>query len=183
MPLPKHFPAQCPQNVFVETGSYAGDGIQAALDLGFKRVISIEAKESIFLHTGERFKDDLRVRMVHGNSAHVMAEAIKDLDEPATFWLDAHWCGEGTGGERPHDDGRVPCPVLDEIDAIRRHPIKGHAILIDDIGGFRHEHFSDASGARISLDRVVEAVKLALPDCTVEFLECHYPEGVLAALP
>ena len=56
--------------VFIETGSYQGDGIQMAFDAGFEKVYSIELVEALFLQCVERFEGDLDVRVIFGDSAN-----------------------------------------------------------------------------------------------------------------
>jgi len=48
------------------------------------------------------------------------------------FWLDAHQ----TGNIRTSFDQKNPFPILDEIEIIKKHPIKTHTILIDDRRSF-----------------------------------------------
>jgi hypothetical protein len=50
-----------PNEVFVETGTYKGDGIQMALDCGFKAIYSFEGSEELALIAGKRFINDKRV--------------------------------------------------------------------------------------------------------------------------
>ena len=48
------------------------------------------------------------------------------------FWLDAHQ----TGNIRTSFDQKNLFPILDEIEIIKKHPIKTHTILIDDRRSF-----------------------------------------------
>lgn len=119
-------------NVGVESGSYRGDGIQAFLDAGFSRIISIEIDPEQITFCKHRF--DLfqnpkpEIKLIEGNSAVCLWDAIKDIDEPITFWLDGHYqMIEGV------DPGPSPFPLLEEIEQIGRHHIKNHTILIDDM--------------------------------------------------
>lgn len=112
---------------FVETGSYHGDGIQEALDSGFEKIISTEIFEDAFKICQERFKEDDRVKLIFGDSIHLLYDAIKDVNEPIMFWLDAHFSGASTG------KGENPYPLLQELNQISKHQIKEHTILIDDL--------------------------------------------------
>jgi hypothetical protein len=158
MPLRPDVLCQFPARVFVETGSYLGDGVQAALDAGFERVITIEAQRKSWSHVRDRFAGDLRVTAILGSSADLLTAAIDNLDERATFWLDAHWSGEGTGGMAPFRDSCVYSPALEELAAIAAHPIKGHTILIDDMRVFRDGVFVDLDEELITPVRLMETI-------------------------
>jgi hypothetical protein len=127
MPANSNFFALYPNRVFVETGSFEGDGIQSALDAGFSVVHSIELSEHYYSKCVERFKDDARVHLYFGDSAILLEEVIKTIDVPITFWLDGHFSSGDTawGGKRS--------PLIEELDAIAGHSIKTHTILIDDM--------------------------------------------------
>lgn len=118
-------------NVFVETGSYLGDGIQMACDAGFKKIISIEISEQFCKNCSERFKDVDRVRIVQGDSSDILGDVIGNINEPITFWLDGHY----SGGDLPK--GKYLSPLIQELEYIRRHPINIHTILIDDVWCWR----------------------------------------------
>jgi hypothetical protein len=65
------------------------------------------------------------VRCYLGDSAQVLPEILRQLRSPAMFWLDAHWCGEGTGFSQ------TECPLLRELELILNHH-RDHIIMIDD---------------------------------------------------
>ena len=48
MPSKKEIFQKYINNYFIETGSYLGDGIQQAIDAGFKNIISIELSDKYF---------------------------------------------------------------------------------------------------------------------------------------
>lgn len=114
------------QNYFVETGSYFGDGIQKALDAGFKNIRSIEADAHNFNNTKIRFRNNPNVIVYQGDSSVDLWNVIKYIDQPITFWLDAHIYP-------PRADGGKNCPLIEELEQIKQHPIKTHIILIDDM--------------------------------------------------
>lgn len=105
--------------VFIETGSYYGDGIQQALDAGFKRVYSIESSEELYNECIRRFRGIRKVRLMLGESQVVLKELLAKINKPATFWLDAH--------------NETESPLLKELEVIKQHHIKTHTILIDDL--------------------------------------------------
>ena len=46
--------------------------------------------------------------------------------EPAVFWLDGHYSGEGTAS------GEKETPLALELTALAAHPVKDHIVLMDD---------------------------------------------------
>ncbi len=111
---------------FVETGSFSGKGIQLALKVGFKEVRSIECVRRIYDAVVKKFRSDTRVKIWFGDSSKDVWDMIKDIREPITFWLDAHVYP-------PRKDGGKNCPLLEELEQIKWHPIKTHTILIADM--------------------------------------------------
>jgi hypothetical protein len=126
-----------PNEVFVETGTYKGDGVQMALDCGFKMIYSFEACDELALLAGKRFMADKRVAIFRADSRENIKHIIQHIDCPITFWLDAHSCGDayfenGNGGYYAIPTYQDKSSVLMELEQINRHPIKNHTILIDD---------------------------------------------------
>ena len=118
-------------HVFFETGSYSGNGVQAALDSGFKEIFSMEINPPNYKECMERFSGVNNVAIIHGDSCVDLFDVIKHIELPITFWLDAHYSGEGS------PKGHVKYPLLYELNQIRKHPIKTHTIIIDDMRCWR----------------------------------------------
>ena len=110
-------------DVFIETGTSAGETVQLAIEQGFKKIYSIELDTSVYKRAVEKFKDYAHVKISCGESDIVLASILKDLKEPCLFWLDAH---PPTGAT----------PILKELKAIAQHYIKNNIILIDDMRCF-----------------------------------------------
>ena len=125
MPITSETLAQFLNPALVETGTFLGDGTQAALDAGFEHVYSIELYPALHANALHRFAGEPRVTLFGGPSVQWLPEVLAKLSAPATFWLDSHYCGGPTAGA-------WACPLLHELDLIARHPIKTHTILIDD---------------------------------------------------
>jgi hypothetical protein len=68
------------------------------------------------------------VSCIHGESGVELPRVLAHVQEPVLFWLDAHPSG-GQTADAGFD------PILHELDAIYRHPVKRHVILIDDARG------------------------------------------------
>ena len=110
---------------FVETGTYTGEMV-AAVRGEFDRVISIELDHALCEAARRRFADDSGVQLLRGDSGELLSAVLRDLREPAMFWLDGHYMGVGTGR------GAVDSPLVLEFRALLAHPVRGHVVLIDD---------------------------------------------------
>lgn len=109
---------------FIETGS--GDGsTTAALIEEFDRLFTIELNHGFYLHCVKRFLREPKVTPLWGDSEEVLKEVLWALDEPAVFWLDAHY--DKSGGVQ----GRQETPIEIELAEIFKYPHR-HVILIDD---------------------------------------------------
>lgn len=111
--------------VLIETGTFRGDMIEAQKKR-FKQIISIELANHLFLKAQKRFHKDNNVKLVLGDSGKVLVEVLKDLQEPAIFWLDGHYSAGVTA------KGEKDCPIFEEIDAIFNNNNFNHILLIDD---------------------------------------------------
>lgn len=112
--------------ILIETGTFRCGGTMAALEAGFKRVHTIEIYPDLYHNAVEIFADKPHVTPYLGSSVDRFPEILESIDEPVTFFLDAHYCGGATGGA-------WACPLAGELALIAQHPIKEHTILIDDI--------------------------------------------------
>lgn len=138
MPLPDGFLERFRAAVFVETGSHRGDGIAAAIRVGFEAIFSVDVSPFAFgwcCHRFERLRT--QVHLYCGDSAEFLAKTIGPiLTTPVVFWLDAHWCG-GEGEMDGREGGtRADVPLLRELAVISSFPITTHTILIDDVNHF-----------------------------------------------
>ena len=112
--------------VFVETGTLYGDTV-AYLRPWCAEVHSIELSRDLFERAKARFSNDKAIHIWHGDSSEVLPEILHSLTEPALFWLDGHYSGEGTAR------GKEDTPILRELIHITKHPLKtSHYIVIDD---------------------------------------------------
>lgn len=113
--------------VFIETGSYVGNGIQEALDANFNEIYSIELSDKYFYMCYQRFRNNKNVHLVKGDSSEVLYDVIKNINENITFWLDGHYSQGDTAL------GKVWSPLMMELETIKKHEIKTHTIIIDDL--------------------------------------------------
>jgi hypothetical protein len=108
----------------VETGTYLGDMVAASRGL-FERIYTIELSQQLAARATKRFAGATDVQVLQGDSGEVVAGLVKLLQEPALFWLDAHYSAGITAR------GDVDTPILKELSAILASP-SNHILLIDD---------------------------------------------------
>jgi hypothetical protein len=113
--------------VFIETGSYKGEGIQSAIESGFNKIYSIELSEYYFKYCVEKFKERSDVKIIKGDSSIELKNLLDIINEPVTFWLDGHY-SEGKTAK-----GEKYSPLMEELEIIKSHFIKTHTIIIDDL--------------------------------------------------
>jgi len=113
--------------VLIETGTYYGEMISAVKN-SFDRIYSVEFDPALAQRAARIFARDPKVQILEGDSQVVLPALLKSLAQPALFWLDAGYYG-WAGVES--DKRRLSV----EIEAILRHPVKGHVILMDDAHG------------------------------------------------
>jgi ubiquinone/menaquinone biosynthesis C-methylase UbiE len=174
MPTTSEFFAKFPNPCFVETGSYLGDGIQAALNAGFERVHSIELSPKYFQLCTNRYKNDPRVTVHFGDSSQTLRQLLAELTTPATFWLDGHYSEGDTAL------GAKSCPLMEELEAIAGHSIKTHTLLIDDMRCWKTEDPTIGFG-RNEIETKVRALN---PNHRIDYADSPIaPRDILVAAP
>lgn len=106
---------------FIETGTNYGDMLVSVLGY-FEQCISIEADPVLYRLVRSRVAKSPNAKVYHGDSATVLSSVLPEVREAAVFWLDAH--------PEPGEIGAVP--LMEEVRSIVEHPVRGHAVLIDD---------------------------------------------------
>lgn len=139
----------------IETGTYQGNMVEASLRT-FDKIYSIELDEALWAAAQKKFAQQSHVRLLQGDSAHLLPEILQQLREPALFWLDAHY----SGGETAR--GEQDTPVSAELMSILSHPIPEHVILIDDARCFTGR---DGYPTIDSLEAMVNSHK---PSCVLQ---------------
>ncbi len=117
----RQYARQFKVQVLVETGTNFGQMIAATRDL-FREVYSIELDDWRYELARKKFSGP-QVHPLLGDSGQVLPELIPKISEPCLFWLDGH-------------DGDVSAPIRVELEAILRHPVREHVVLIDDARWF-----------------------------------------------
>ena len=165
-----HIFKKFPNNYFVETGCYIGGGIKQALEAGFEQIYSIELSPYYYNLCKTAFIENSNIKLFLGDSGNILYEVIKDIDSPITFWLDGHFSGGSTAL------GSEACPILKELDQIKKHPIKTHTILIDDLRVFGTHSFNF-----ITIDQIKEKILEINPNYTFWYENGVIPNDVLVA--
>lgn len=151
-------------HVFVETGTYRGEGVAAAIKAEFQHIYSIEFSSKLYERCCRRFRENSNVKIVLGNSAEQLKNILKDVSERAVFWLDAH-SNKDSGWPEPLIES---FPLLLELEQIKQHSIRNHTVLIDD-----RRLFTDDFGCWpvIKESDVVAKLKEINPGYTISYVD------------
>lgn len=168
-------------DVFIETGTWKGDGIKAALAAGFRDIWSIEIDRDLFAAALKLVydmyrKDQARKRpQITGNISVLLGDSaerlvsllgIIDPDSSVTYWLDAHY--HGTSG-----DPDCPCPLLGEIEVIESSGRTLDTILIDDVRLFGRW--------KLTVEEIKAAIFRINVNYVFSFTQGHVADDVLVA--
>jgi hypothetical protein len=140
------------EDVWIETGTYRGNGVVSALGLGFREVHTVEVYPERFQElesNNSALCHDPRVHRYLGSSRDWLPVIIGSVtDRNVVFWLDGHYQGES----QEERDRISECPVVDELKAIVASPWKRSVLVcVDDSNlftdaywenGFRRERFT-----------------------------------------
>lgn len=160
--------------VFIEAGTYAGDGVQLAKDCDFELIYSIEIAPRLHKHASERVyhPNNDGITFLLGDTTEILPKLLTTINEPCTFWLDAHFPQDSTA----HAPNWSSCPTLLELEAIAAHHVKTHTILIDDIPDFKsgiHDY--------ITVDQLLERLHRINPDYQLSFEDGNQKGSILVA--
>ena len=123
------------RNIFIETGTADGDGVQFALDAGFKEIYSIELSDSLHKKALDRFKDYDNIHLIQGSSEIELPKLLSELNSSFVLWLDAHWSGGVYIGEL------MSVYLPKELNSIVNYSSKfdKSLVLIDDMNHYMHD--------------------------------------------
>lgn len=162
--------------VFVETGTYLGKGVEFAIEAGFQTIHSLEIDSKKVEICRNKFKKYSNVFIHHKDSSCELWDVISEIDEPITFWLDAN----STDIDSSKPDIKYTY-LMDELEQIKRHPIKSHTILIDDMHCSGSVYFD-----YLEINDIVDKLLEINPNYRIEFIDGgddgEYPNNVLVAI-
>lgn len=125
----KHYASKYSITNFIETGTYLGSMIYASKDV-FNKIYTIELDKRLYKRAKKKFSNFKHISVYPGDSSIVLPRILRRIQNPALFWLDAHYSDGITA------KGSLTTPISKEIQSILKHKIKNHIILIDDASLF-----------------------------------------------
>lgn len=154
-------------DVFVETGTFEGDTAYKIANNEIckpTKIISLELSDIFFTRCKKRFENSSNVILYKGNSKYDLYHTIKDINTKITFWLDSHWSGTPDVG----CDSETICPILEELDQIKRHTIHSHTIIIDDICLMNNSD-NKYNGFPVTRDQILSKIFEINPNYTIKY--------------
>lgn len=128
-----YFALKYKTKIFVETGTYMGDTVDS-LKYFFKKLYTVEMNKKLYINAAKYFKGYRKIEVIRGDSGIILPKILKNIHEPSLFWLDAHYCGEGTAR------GNKDTPIMKEINYLIKVQKYCHIVLIDDARLFDGTH-------------------------------------------
>ena len=119
-------------NTLVETGTFKGEMVFAQKD-NFDKIYSIELSRMLYETAKKRLNKYSNVKLYCGDSKDILPEIVKEITQPAIFWLDGHYSGFETA------KGDLATPINRETDIILGSK-QNHILLIDDARLFTGEN-------------------------------------------
>jgi hypothetical protein len=163
-------------DIFIETGSYYGKGIDWALEAGFETIISIEITDYYYKLCKEKYRDNKNVTIILGDSSKVLHTIIKKINKNIVFWLDGHYTEQTTN----FSDDAGWFPIIKELEAIKKHKINNHTILIDDWRCF-DSSYCYYNKHKISQDVIKNKIMEINPNYKISFEDGYIESDILIA--
>ena len=140
---------------FVETGTYHGEMVQAALR-HFDRIYSVELDPKLAAFARARFERQTHVRILEGSSEVRIPEVLAELDSAALFWMDAGYYGSGA------QLGNID-RLRSELNCILSHA-QQHIVLMDDARVFT------GGDGKTSAAQLISEIEQRFPNRKVEIV-------------
>lgn len=112
-------------NTYIETGTYYGINLQEVMN-EYKQIFSIEIEKKWVEYNKEKFENKNNIQIVEGDSSVKLPELCTQIEEGVTFFLDAHYSGEGTGYKEKTS------PIIKELESIFHRKNNKDIVVIDD---------------------------------------------------
>ena len=172
----RKYPQYSSVQVFIETGTFKGKTARIESRY-FKKVHTIELNKDLYQNNLAVFAEFPNIKSYCGDSAEVLPEILKKLNESCLIFLDAHWSGDssvdwsdsawqGYGmdtsfrGEKWPPDPEQQCPLIDEARVIGEFVKNSAVVVIDDWSsvGTKDHAFQGEDWSAISLDKILNAL-------------------------
>ena len=126
-------------NVFIETGTGIGVGLNYALQFPFQKLYTIEIMKELYDKNIINIKDK-RVTQINDESIKALETIMNELEDndKVLFWLDAHFPGADFKiGDHDYDEDMeksLKLPLSVELETIKKiRPDKQDVFIIDDL--------------------------------------------------
>ena len=110
---------------YVETGTYYGLNLEEVMN-EYENIYSIEIEKKWIEYNKKKFEGKNNIELVEGDSSTKLPELCFGIEDEATFFLDAHYSGDGTGYKEKMS------PIIKELESIFNRKNKKDIVLIDD---------------------------------------------------
>jgi len=147
------------------SGTYFGEMVRKCRRR-FQPIYAIELSEQLAMEAAKRLASYSHVQVLQGDGADLPPQVVAQLNEPAVFWLDAHYSGGMTAR------GPTEWPLERELRAIASGGRGDHVILIADARLMGQGDFP-------LLEKITELVRSINPDYRIEvqddIIRCEPP--------
>lgn len=135
-------------DIFIETGTGKGAGVQYASSFPFKALHTIEIIPELYGHCIDTIKDP-RINFHLGNSTEILKEILSKInkDDKILFWIDAHFPGIDYGLRgRTYVFDEFNMPLKQELTAITQvRDTSKDTFLIDDLRLYEDGHYQEGN--------------------------------------
>lgn len=147
------FPRHSKIETFIETGTFRAETILKMCNL-FSNCHTIELSPDLYDKAREKYASTA-ITFHNGDSVKTLGRLIPEINEPAIFFLDAHWCG------RESAQGNIDVPLIEEIQLIADRPYND-LVIIDDFRLFSTNDKEDWGNINVKSILKVLHKKIAL---------------------
>tara|TARA_B100001996_G_C18659127_1_gene592383 strand:- start:119 stop:859 length:741 start_codon:yes stop_codon:yes gene_type:complete len=110
---------------YIETGTYYGLNLEEVLN-EYRTIYSIEIEKKWIEYNKKKFEGKKNIKLIQGDSSLKLPELCFEIKDEVTFFLDAHYSGEGTGYKEKIS------PIIEELESIFNRKNKNDIVIIDD---------------------------------------------------
>ena len=145
----KHYIDKYKLKYYIETGTGMGGCLDFCRNFNFEKCISIEIHDEIYKIAKEKFKDDSKCELHHGNSYEVLKNILKNVNDSSLFFLDAHFPGADFGyadySTEKNMDTRLPLQKELEVIFSEYKFFASSVFIIDDLRIYEDDNYTDGN--------------------------------------